>query len=151
MFGVVFVSETESFHNYKKRTKNNLIEVWRKQFSIWVAFFSSKSEFSLVSNLATCVNYLDLHECKPTYTSSKDKGSVKDVLHASLCSKNGRIKKETKLNPQFSFWQVLNKSAFVHVSPLICITSVLHAEDAVTTRKLILAPLNSCVVYWGVF
>ena len=31
-----------------------------------VAFFSSKSEFSLVSNLATCVNCLVLHECKPT-------------------------------------------------------------------------------------
>ena len=39
----------------------------------------------------------------------KDKGRVKDVLHASFCSKNGRIKKETKLNPQLRFWQVLNK------------------------------------------
>ena len=75
-----------------------------------VAFFSSKSEFSLVSNLATCVNCLDLHERKPTYASSKDKGRVKDVLHASLCSKNGRINKETKLNPQLRFWQVLYKS-----------------------------------------
>ena len=39
MFGEVFLSETESFHKYKKRTKNNLIEVWRKQLSYWVAFF----------------------------------------------------------------------------------------------------------------
>ena len=77
--------------------------------NIELLFFSSKSEFSLVSNLATCVNCLDLHERKPTYASSKDKGRVKDVLHASLCSKNGRIKKETKLNPQLRFWQVLYK------------------------------------------
>ena len=31
-----------------------------------VGFFSSKSELWLVSNLATCVNCLVLHECKPT-------------------------------------------------------------------------------------
>ena len=32
MFGVVFLSETESFHKYKKNN-NNLIEVWKKRLS----------------------------------------------------------------------------------------------------------------------
>ena len=55
------------FISTNQRTKNNLIEVWSKQLSILSCFFfSSYSEFSLVSNLATCVNCLDLHECKPT-------------------------------------------------------------------------------------
>ena len=34
---------------------------------------------------------------------------VKDVLHASFCSKNGQINKNQTFNPQLSFWQVLNK------------------------------------------
>ena len=35
---------------------------------------------------------------------------VKDVLHASFCSKNGQINKNQTFNPQLSFWQVLNKN-----------------------------------------
>ena len=37
------------------------------------------------------------------------KVTVNDMLHVSFCCKNGRIKKETELNPQLSFSHVLNK------------------------------------------
>ena len=55
------------------------------------------------------MNCLELHECKPISTSWKDKVTVKDVLHVSFCCKKGRMKKETKLNPQLSFAHVFNK------------------------------------------
>ena len=80
-------------------------------------FFSSKSEFSLVSNSATCVNNcLNLHECKPTWTSSKDKVRVdlNDVLHVSFWCKNGRIKKETKLNHNSIFDKYSTKLEFFY-------------------------------------
>ena len=73
-------------------------------------FFSSKSEFSLILNVATCVNFLEKQECKPL---DKLKGQTDGKWVASSLILFWRIKKENKLNPQLSFWQVLQKNAFL--------------------------------------
>ena len=98
------------FISTKKRIKNILIEVWRKQLAILSWFFLFQKRILISFEFCNMRELFGFARMQTNLNKFKGQGEGERRASCVVLTHNGRIKKETKLDPQLNFWQVLYKN-----------------------------------------